>query len=599
MDSDQDAGGSNGVFAQRFDSSGNKVGGEFEINQTTAGAQQQHTESDHDPQAILNNGKFVSVWDSNQNDGGDIFARQFTVPGDGPENASGIGLGAITALVTDLVGTTPTNGGQEIIDHLTLSGFPAGFTFSLGHAGSGGTWVIDQASDISAIASSGTQLQIIPTAGYHSSFTLSVTATVTDTAQLSTGDVTNTLTTSALTIPIGVKAPGDPIFAADSSGPFDLHLDPVAQGDTVSITSTPGNGQLELADGSHVAANAILTADQFAGLKFVPLDLGSNTTANLQFTVSDGNSETVNTVPITLVHGSGVTIDGSVANDHIIGSPGNDIINGGPGQDTLTGGGGADHFVFDQNAWTDATSPTPQIDHVTDYSAAQGDVLDVSALTSQLHLSNVSDASLVQVVENSSGTFATLQVNVTPDSAHWVSVAQLDGLHSGDAVDVLVDSNSATHLAQLHVDNASVVPAWTDHLSAAGDNFNFTPPPTTTAIAVPSIGGAPASAPAPSPGLTAPAGNSFHWAPPEASSAPALGSTFTLFYSDGANAPHISIVDPGATTITPINNSFNWPATDTHTAVVDTTVHDAVAPILPDPHILAATLPSIGGYIVH
>ena len=30
-----------------------------------------------------------------------------------------------------------------------------------------------------------------------------------------------------------------------------------------------------------------------------------------------------------------------------------------------------------------------------------------------------------------------------------------------------------------------------------------------------------------------------------------------------------------------------------------TTVHDSVGPILPDPHVLAATVPSLGGYVIH
>src|SRR5262249_24572675 len=49
-DSDQDAGGS-GVIGQRLDASGNKIGSEFTVNQTTAGAQQQHPPSDRDAAA--------------------------------------------------------------------------------------------------------------------------------------------------------------------------------------------------------------------------------------------------------------------------------------------------------------------------------------------------------------------------------------------------------------------------------------------------------------------------------------------------------------------------------------------------------------------
>ena len=51
--------------------------------------------------------------------------------------------------------------------------------------------------------------------------------------------------------------------------------------------------------------------------------------------------------------------------------------------------------------------------------------------------------------------FATLQVNAMdlngpPGAPNWVSVAQIDGAHSGDALNVLVDSHSAVHLAQIH-----------------------------------------------------------------------------------------------------------------------------------------------------
>lgn len=476
---DQDTGSTEGVFAQRFDSSGNKVGGQFEINQTTTGSQTISAagQSNH-PTTVLDSGQVVTVWDGSPGDGADIFGRIFTVPGDGPENSTGIGLGAISALVTDLVGTTSTNGGHEIIDHLTLSGFPAGFTFSLGHA-SGGNWVIDQAADITAIASSATQLKIIPTAGYHSFFTLDVTATVTDMAHLSSGDVTSApITTTALHIPIGVKAPGDPIFAADSAAPFDLSLDPVADGDTVSITSLPGNGQIEYADGSPVAAGAVLTAAQFALLKFAPSDLGADTAAGFEYSVSDGTSQTLNTVPINLVHGTGLTIDGSVSNDHVIGSPGNDILNGGPGHDILTGGAGADHFVFDHTALADATAAAPQIDNVTDYSAAQGDVLDLTALFSGAAVASLSLSSLVHATEDASGTFATLQVNTaaTGQAAQWVDIAQLDGVREGDAIKVSIDPGHPAVSAQIQsAAEQAQAGAPTGGLIVI-DNFMFTPP---------------------------------------------------------------------------------------------------------------------------
>jgi len=139
----------------------------------------------------------------------------------------------------------------------------------------------------------------------------------------------------------------------------------------------------------------------------------------------------------------------------VTGTPGNDTIDAGQGGHILVGGAGADNFVF---AHVDVHAATPPpITDVADYSFAQGDTFDFSALTSPLHASSVSDALMVRALEDPSGSFATLQVNTGDCSlglkvSNWVSVVQLDGAHAGDAINVLVDSHSAIHLAQIHVD---------------------------------------------------------------------------------------------------------------------------------------------------
>jgi large repetitive protein len=151
----------------------------------------------------------------------------------------------------------------------------------------------------------------------------------------------------------------------------------------------------------------------------------------------------------------------------VIGTPGNDTINAGLGGKILLGGGGADNFVFgpDIHLGT-ATAPSAQpITHVADYSAAQGDTFDFSGLTSAFHASMVSDASLVKAVEDPSGLFATLQFNnaapaapagfggaAQPGVPNWVNIAQIDGAHAGDAVNVVLDSHLAVHVAHIHVD---------------------------------------------------------------------------------------------------------------------------------------------------
>jgi Ca2+-binding RTX toxin-like protein len=140
----------------------------------------------------------------------------------------------------------------------------------------------------------------------------------------------------------------------------------------------------------------------------------------------------------------------------VIGTAANDTIDAGHGGNILFGGAGADHFVFGPSIQLNAPTPA-QVTHVADYSAAEGDTFDFSALTSAFHNSNVNDSLVVRAVEDASGKFAMLQVDHIdpmglPSAPNWVNVAQLDGAHAGDAVNVLIDNNHSVHLAQIHVD---------------------------------------------------------------------------------------------------------------------------------------------------
>jgi hypothetical protein len=140
----------------------------------------------------------------------------------------------------------------------------------------------------------------------------------------------------------------------------------------------------------------------------------------------------------------------------ITGTAGNDTIDAGHGGNILFGGVGADNFVFGPSIQLNAPTPA-QITHVADYHAAQGDTFDFSGLTSAFHNSSVNDSLVVRAVEDASGKFATLQVDHIdpmglPSAPNWVNVAQLDGAHTGDSVNVLIDSHSSVHLAQIHVD---------------------------------------------------------------------------------------------------------------------------------------------------
>lgn len=81
------------------------------------------------------------------------------------------------------------------------------------------------------------------------------------------------------------------------------------------------------------------------------------------------------------------TITGTDGDDIIFGGNGRDVINGGAGddvidggakQDTLIGGDGADRFLF-ANA-TETAASFRKADNITDFDAAEGDLIDFSAL---------------------------------------------------------------------------------------------------------------------------------------------------------------------------------------------------------------------------
>jgi Ca2+-binding RTX toxin-like protein len=79
---------------------------------------------------------------------------------------------------------------------------------------------------------------------------------------------------------------------------------------------------------------------------------------------------------------SGANLVGNELNNAITGGAGNDTINGGGGNDKLTGGLGADTFHFDGTGGRDT---------ITDFSAAQGDRIQVAININGLNLSGGAD----------------------------------------------------------------------------------------------------------------------------------------------------------------------------------------------------------------
>jgi Ca2+-binding RTX toxin-like protein len=73
---------------------------------------------------------------------------------------------------------------------------------------------------------------------------------------------------------------------------------------------------------------------------------------------------------------------GEDGNDTLAGNNGDDVLIGGKGADRLKGAGGADRFVFEEISDLSATRGTS--DQILDFSAGQGDRIDLSGLDANL-----------------------------------------------------------------------------------------------------------------------------------------------------------------------------------------------------------------------
>ena len=83
--------------------------------------------------------------------------------------------------------------------------------------------------------------------------------------------------------------------------------------------------------------------------------------------------------------GGNDVLRGGFGNDTLQGGDGGDRLFGGFGADTMTGGLGADTFVIEGANQTSAFVPFMTIyDRITDFSSAQGDHIDVSAIDANL-----------------------------------------------------------------------------------------------------------------------------------------------------------------------------------------------------------------------
>lgn len=128
------------------------------------------------------------------------------------------------------------------------------------------------------------------------------------------------------------------------------------------------------------------------------------------------------------------TLDGAAGNDTLLGHGGNDRLIGGAGSDMLTGGAGADRFIFTSAA--DAPLSGSR-DTIADFSRAEGDRIDLSAIDANGSDAGSGTFKLVSAFDGSHGALV-----VAAQGTQWLVQGDIDGNRVADFA-ILVTSTSA------------------------------------------------------------------------------------------------------------------------------------------------------------
>ena len=151
------------------------------------------------------------------------------------------------------------------------------------------------------------------------------------------------------------------------------------------------------ATGSHAAGDSFISIENLIGSSYAD-SLTGNTSAN-QIFGGVGND----------------TILGDAGADTLFGDDGNDTINGGAGSNRLTGGLGIDRFVI-------AADTATVTDTITDFDAAGGEVIDLTALGSNLTLA------VTQIGADAKFIVGSRTVTLTGVDASSLTVANFVGV---------------------------------------------------------------------------------------------------------------------------------------------------------------------------
>ena len=226
---------------------------------------------------------------------------------------------------------------------------------------------------------------------------------------------------------------------------------------SITVDLNLADRHLQSANGGGTIGDLLLAGGYAADTPFGKaegVDIGTDALINVQNVVGGAGNDTItgNGSNNALTGGLGDDIlIGAAGDDTLVGGTGNDTLNGQSGHDTLTGGVGADIFKFDAFSLIPEQPGATVQDHILDYnqgntgtySLAEDDTLDLSALLSTAFGSGQLVSDLVRVSENSTGTAAFLQIDQdgTLNGSSFTTIAQLDGVHTGDSLKVILDAS--------------------------------------------------------------------------------------------------------------------------------------------------------------
>ncbi|MGR5248940.1 type I secretion C-terminal target domain-containing protein [Vibrio aestuarianus] len=255
---------------------------------------------------------------------------------------------------------------------------------------------------------------------------------------------------------------------------------------SLEIHNLPSGATLSSATGSVVEQSGVwvVSADAINSLEVTGLSLGAHTLSVTAIsTETDGSFASSTPLDIQidvladgtvidqssnsddsqlLADDSGLSLTGGSGDDYIEGGAGDDILHGGAGNDILVGGLGADILTGDGGAdifkWT-LDSVDDKTDTITDFSTAEGDVIDltdvVSDLGSQLPMDQLlaSLAASNQIEAKVIANTDDVELDITTDNnVHQTIVVEdlanqfsFDGMTSIDIVGTLLDNNIIKH----------------------------------------------------------------------------------------------------------------------------------------------------------